>query len=370
MSKKLKVCHVLFSGLGGHGNVFFSMVDADKEKHCDYSAVFMGVEPVKEEYVQKCNAKGIPFEAVQKKPGFDTKAFWAVYRSIKKMRPDILFLHTPTNILPAILYRFRGGFRAKIMVRETQPPHLKTFREWVGLYLSFFFAKRIFYLTQEFYTAVKKRAGIFFPKRKSRVIPNGIDLSVFTPGNEIGFDAATVVLGMQGRLYKTKDHSTLLKSFSLLRDKPYYPKLRLHIAGDGAMREELETLAKELAIDDKVRFLGMLKEKELAAFLRSLGIYIHASLGETMSTAIMQVMACRLPVIASDIFGINGMVINRENGILVPPKDPAAMANAIDELYTNAGLCRQLALTGYHYAVEKFSNERMWADYKKEFDNC
>lgn len=362
--------HVLFSGLGGHGNVFFSMVDADKERHCEYSAVFMGIEPVREEFVQKCNEKGIPFHAVQKKQGLDRKAFWGVFRSIKELRPDIIFLHTPTNILPAILYRFRSGFRAKIMVRETQPPHLKTKREWLELYLSLFFAKRIFYLTQEFYDAVKKKTGLFFGKRKSKLVPNGIDLSFFHPGAETDFGKSPLLLGMQGRLYRTKDHLTLLEAFALLKDRSYYEKLELHIAGDGFMRAQLEARTKELGIDGKVNFLGMIEEKQLPAFLQSLGIYIHASLGETMSTAIMQVMGCGLPVIASDIFGIRGMVNDGENGLLVLPKDPGAIANAVDRLYIDGALRKRLAKAGYAYANKYFSNERMWADYKKEFDNC
>ncbi|MBK8495622.1 MAG: glycosyltransferase family 4 protein [Chitinophagaceae bacterium] len=54
------------------------------------------------------------------------------------------------------------------------------------------------------------------------------------------------------------------------------------------------------------------------AFLQSLDIYVHASLGETMSTAIMQAMACKLPIVASDVNGINNMIIHGKTGILVP----------------------------------------------------
>jgi glycosyltransferase involved in cell wall biosynthesis len=370
MKKKgKKVLHILYSGLGGHGNVFMSMVDADKEKAFRYAAVFMGIEPVKEEYMQKCNERDIPFSAVRKKPGFDTKAFFGVYKAIRKHRPDIVFLHTPTNILPAILYRFSRLLRVGIFVRETQPNHLKTTKEWVGLYIAMLSAKRIFFLSEQFRDDVKKKLGIFFRNRKSRVIPNGIDLDIFQPVQQTGIPNGSLMMGMQGRLYKTKDHITLLKALAQLKDKPYYPGMMLRLAGDGVMRPELEQLASDLGISDKVQFLGMLKELELSIFLRSLNIYIHASLGETMSTALMQVMACRLPIIASDVKGINNMVTHGKNGLLVPKQDPQALALAIDELYCDTELQKKLAGNGYAYGQQHFSNMRMWADYKEEFDN-
>lgn len=368
MQPKPRILHVMYSGLGGHGNVFFSMVDADEENYGDYHAVFMGIEPVKEEYIQKCKERNIPYSGVQKKPGIDIKALYKVYKALKAHRPDILFLHTPTNIIPAIFYRLSTLFRVKIFVRETQPNHLKTRKEWIGLYVAMLFVNRMFFLSEQFRDDVKKRLGFFFREKKSRVIPNGIDLRVFHPVTEVDFDSKTILLGMQGRLYKTKDHLSLLKAFALLKDKPYYHKLQLHLAGDGMMRAELEQLSATLDISDKVKFLGMLKEQELSGFLQTLAIYIHASGGETMSTALMQVMACRLPIIASDVKGINNMVTDRFNGLLVPVQNPGELANAVDELYQNGELRRLLAQQGFNYAQQHFSNQRMWKQYKTEFE--
>ncbi len=370
MTSKKRILHVLYSGLGGHGNVFFSLVDADKENEFEYSAVFMGIEPVKEEYIQKCIEKNIPFHGVQKKIGLDLKAFYKVYKYIKKEKPDIVFLHTPLNILPAFFYKMGNLFHSKIFVRETQPNHLKTFQEWVWLYVAFFLSNKILFLSEQFKEDVKNRLGIFFRKKKSKVIPNGIDLNTFKHGPQTDFNSETVLLGMQGRLYKTKDHLTLIKAFAKLKDKPYFHKLQLHIAGDGTMRNELELLVKEVEVTEKVKFLGMLKEKELLIFLQSLGIYIHASGGETMSTAIMQVMACRLPIIASDVKGINNMVIHHQNGLLVPVHDAEAMLSAIDTMYNDEALRMRLAENGFRFAVDNFSNEKMWASYRNEFNNC
>lgn len=368
--KRRKIVHILYSGLGGHGNVFFSMVDADKEKAYEYAAIFMGIEEVREEYIQRCTERSITYHAIKKNIGFDTGALRKVYRYLRKAKPDIVFLHTPITILPVIFYRWSRFFRAKIIVRETQPNHLKTRFEKMAYRLAVIFAQRIIFLTEQFRNDQRKRTPFFFSKRKSRVIPNGIDLSIFRPGPTVSFEKQPLLIGMQGRLSGTKDHLSLIRAFALLKDKPYFQTLMLYIAGDGSMREELESETRKLELSQKIKFLGMLKEQDLAAFLQSLGLYIHASQGETMSTAIMQVMASRLPVIASDVFGINNMIQHGQNGWLVPVKDPQAIANAVDELYHNNELRNQLAETGYQYASEYFSNAQMWKAYKKEFEYC
>jgi glycosyltransferase involved in cell wall biosynthesis len=113
----------------------------------------------------------------------------------------------------------------------------------------------------------------------------------------------------------------------------------------------------------------MLEEKELVTFLHNVDIYIHASLGETMSTAIMQAMACGKPIIASDVMGISNMIENNVTGILVPPKNVTAMAEALLHLINNAELAKQLAANAFNFAATNYSNKKMLANYKVIFTN-
>ncbi len=82
--KTMKILHILYSGLGGHGNVFFSMVDADKEKAFKYEVLFFGVEEVRAGYIENAEAKNIPWYFVKKKPGFDIALYddYAKYAAI------------------------------------------------------------------------------------------------------------------------------------------------------------------------------------------------------------------------------------------------------------------------------------------------
>ena len=105
----------------------------------------------------------------------------------------------------------------------------------------------------------------------------------------------------------------------------------MKIAGDGDFKEELVEYTEQLGLTNDVEFTGMIPEKALVNFLQSLDIYVHASLGETMSTAIMQAMACKLPIVASDVNRINNMITNNITGILVPSQREYELAKAIQE---------------------------------------
>lgn len=360
----MKILHVLYSGLGGHGNVFFSMVDADEEKTFDYEVLFYGIEDVKEEYIQKCTARNIKWDFAKKKPGIDFGFYKKIFTSIRSSKPDIIFLHGSSYIFPAKLNVLLSKKKCKIVVRETQANHLKTVMQKVWLFWSLFLATKIVCLTEEYRQQIKQKLRFVFRAYKVVVIPNGIDLTVYKPG--IHDNNSLFVIGMQSRLVSIKDHVTLLKAMARLKEEhnPIYKNIELRIAGDGEFKQTLVTAAKEQGIEHKVKFTGMLIEDELVHFLQSLHIYVHASLGETMSTAIMQAMACRLPVIASDVNGINNMINDNVTGILVPPKDDKALADAMLRCIENEQLRIRLANEALTFAINNYSNKKMLDRYK------
>ena len=363
----MKVLHILYSGLGGHGNVFYSMVDADIDRDFEYEALFFGVEDVRRNYIQKATDKKINWHFVKKKPGIDLSAYRKITAIIKKAAPDIIFIHTSAYIFPAKWAAVFSRKKMRVIVRETQPNHLKTKFEWVGLGASLLLADKVVFLSTEYRNDVRQKMKLLFSKKRTAVIPNGIDLSLFRPF-ETNKEDELVNIGMQSRLSATKDHATLLEAFAmLLADNKTGKKLRLNIAGDGDCRKALEQQAERLKLTDHVFFSGLLEEKDLPGFINNQDIYVHASLGETMSTAIMQVMACRLPVIASNVDGINNMVQDGINGLLVNPRQPQELANAMANLLADADLRNTLAANAYANAHEKFSNKKMFEAYKAVF---
>ncbi|HQW83822.1 MAG TPA: glycosyltransferase family 4 protein, partial [Ferruginibacter sp.] len=292
----MKVLHILYSGLGGHGNVFFSMLDADEANEFDFVPVFFGVEEVREEYIKKAEANNLKWFFVKKKPGIDLEAYNELTSIIKAQLPDIIFLHSSAYIFPARKAVKQSAKKIKIIVRETQANHLKTKQEWLGLCIALLKADKVVFLSKEYRDAVRKKLYFIFRNKKTVVIPNGINLQLFSPSPA---HDNVIRIGMQSRLTASKDHETLIKAFAeCITVNKTGKKIELHIAGDGEMKQDLQQLAILLGIQNNVVFTGLLPVNELPAFINSLTIYVHATLGETMSTAIMQVMACRVPVIA------------------------------------------------------------------------
>lgn len=362
----MKILHILYSGLGGHGNVFFSITDADIEKQHQYEAIFFGNEDVREGYVKKANQRNIPWYFVKKKPGFDFKAYGEIEKIIRQSLPDVIFIHTSAYIFPVKKAVMGLSKKIKIIVRETQPNHLKTKLEWVGLCVSLVAATKVVFLSTEYRDYIKKKLPVLFSDKRTAVIPNGIDLQLYKPAVKTAMPF--IKIGMQSRLSETKDHQTLIAAFALLLKSPAQTKpVKLYIAGDGGCMEALQKQVSALELNDAVEFTGMLEETALPAFITSLDIYVHATLGETMSTAIMQVMACKVPVIASDVLGVNNMVKHNKYGLLVPAKNAEKLCEAISDLIINQDKARKLADDAYAFAVENYSNKKMLNSYNQIF---
>ncbi len=363
----MKILHVLYSGLGGHGNVFFSLVHADKSGEFIHEALFVGVEEMREEYKERCTKENISFTYIKKQPGFDLTFYKKIIKAIKSAEPAVIFLHGSSQVVWAkIAIAFKKP-SCHIIVRETQANHLKTKQDWFWLTAALVLAKKIVFLTPEYHIEIKKKLSWFYSKKKVAVIANGLDLDEYKPKYKASENM--VVIGMQSRIVKIKDHITLLHAFAnLLKNTTLKgEKLFLKIAGDGDCRVGLEQLSKTLGIDQQVEFTGMLTEQQLIEFLSGLDIYVHASFGETMSTAIMQAMACGKPIVASDVAGINNMIQDNINGLLSPLKDEIKLASILELLINDSSLQEKLGTNALSYARHNFSNQVMFENYRKAF---
>ena len=362
----MKILHIAFSGLGGHGNVFFSMADADVEKQHQFEIIFFGIEEVREGYITKAQQRNIPWYFVKKKAGFDFKAYGQIEKIIRQSLPDVVFLHSSAYIFPVKKSLLFINKKVKIVVRETQPNHLKTKLEWLGLTVSLIVATKVVFLSTEYRDYIKKRLSLFFSDKRTAVIPNGVDLDLYKPAQKP--DQSFIKIGMQSRLSETKDHVTLIDAFALLLKSGSITKqVRLIIAGDGVCKPGLEKQVHQLGISHAVEFTGMLEEAALPAFINSLDIYVHATLGETMSTAIMQVMGCSLPIIASDVLGVNNMIKHNENGLLVPAKNADLLCAAILQLIKDPELSAELAANAFTFATNNYCNKKMLQRYNEIF---
>lgn len=172
-----------------------------------------------------------------------------------------------------------------------------------------------------------------------------------------GLDESAIVFGNVGRLHVQKGQRYLLEAFRAVRDsRPY---ARLWIIGEGELRDKLEKLAQEFGIYNAVQFLGA--RTDVHELLSAIDVFILSSLWEGQPLSIMEAGAAGKPVIATDIDGVADILINGKNALLVPAKDPNALASAMTSMTNDAGLRNHLSASlkgtiSDDYTVENMVN--------------
>lgn len=196
-----------------------------------------------------------------------------------------------------------------------------------------------------------------FPMERMTSIRTGIDLERFRPLDKaamrrrLGVPDRTI-LGIVATLRDWKGHDHLLEAMQAL--KPRFPDLMLIVVGDGPRRAHLERRTDELALRDVVRFVG--NQDNVEEWLATFDLFALPSYGEEgVPQAIMQAMACGIPVVSTPIGAIPEAVKANETGLLVPPRDPSALSGAISALIGDSGLRQRLAQASTRFAQANFA---------------
>ena len=186
------------------------------------------------------------------------------------------------------------------------------------------------------------------------VVRCGVELDRF-PFAERDGDSILCV----ARLFATKGHADLLHAFAgIARERP---GATLELVGDGPERERLATLARELGIEEQVRFHGALTADDVPPLLARAGLFALASVPDEagamdgIPVALMEAMAAGVPVVATELSGIPELVVDGETGLLVPPGRPDALEAAMRRLLDDAELRSQLARRAREHVAERFS---------------
>jgi glycosyltransferase involved in cell wall biosynthesis len=187
-------------------------------------------------------------------------------------------------------------------------------------------------------------------------IYNGLDVNRFRSRQDTvppRFTVTTV-----GNIRHVKGHDVLIQAAALVLAQ--YPEASFSIAGDvlePACFDELQRLVTQLGIEDSFRFIGGVRD--VAQHLAAADVFVLPSRSEGFSNAILEAMACALPVIATDVGGNAEAVLNAVTGYIVPPEDPAALARCMLQLAGDRALLGRMGAAGRGLAEKKFSTEAM-----------
>jgi len=197
------------------------------------------------------------------------------------------------------------------------------------------------------------------------VIPNGINVKDFNAPyskeecrKKLGLEVNGYVILFVGNLTPYKGPEILVRAMpEVMRE---IPSAELVFVGNGSMRKELEELSKRLGIEKHVKFAGFVKESLKPLYYKAADVFCLPSVTTTESFGIvnLEAMACGVPIVASKVGGIPDVVRDGENGLLVPPKNPLALAHAIVRLLEDERLRKRMGEKAKK-EVEKYSWEKI-----------
>jgi glycosyltransferase involved in cell wall biosynthesis len=208
------------------------------------------------------------------------------------------------------------------------------------------------------------------PPDRTVVVELGLDLDELLSlepdarlRRELGFNADALVFTYVGRLVPIKDLPTLLEAFSLLA--PRVPDARLVVVGDGELRDALERRTRSLGLADRVRFAGW--RRDLDAIYAGTDVGVLSSLNEGTPVALIEAMAAAHPVVATAVGGVEDVVVHGRHGLIVPARDAAAMADAMERLARDPDERRRMGQAARRDVAIRFSHTRLAAEINRTY---
>lgn len=291
--------------------------------------------------------------------GPDTAAVRGLARIISAVRPDVVHAHSSKAGAVAriarlahprtpVLYTPHGYAMAGFFERELERTAYREAERGLGLLTS----RVIAVCKAEARLARRVTLG-----RRVRIVHNGIATppdGASDPRVE-AIRARGPVIAAVSLLRPGKGLETLIGGWPRVHER--HPRAQLVIAGDGPLRAELEQRAAAAGAGETVHFLG--EHPDPIAVLRAADGFVLSSWAEAFPYAVLEAMVLGLGIVACDVGGIGEAIEHRITGLLVPARDPAALAHALTELLTDDVLRRRLGTSALDTVTHRFSIEAM-----------
>jgi glycosyltransferase involved in cell wall biosynthesis len=272
---------------------------------------------------------------------------WSV---LKQVKPDVLAFNTPRPILLCGLAAKCAPVRVRIIFRRVNFP----LRRNIITRLKYTWGIDCIVAISESIGSQLKAGGI--PVSRIHTIYEGIDLTPY-PRNRPTISRRPgdpKVVGTVAHLSPEKGLFYLIEAAALIPN--IQAGIRIVIVGDGECRNSLEEQVRRLGLQNRIQFVGF--QNTPAEFLREFDIFVLPSLSEGLSSAILTAMATSLPVVATDVGGIPELIYHGQNGLLVPPGNAAALAEAIMNLVDDDEKAVRMGRKGRELLEERFTLDR------------
>jgi glycosyltransferase involved in cell wall biosynthesis len=315
----------------------------------------------------KAEALGANVVCLDKKPGIQWGLVRQIRSALRQLQPDVIHTHQ----IGPLFYTGLANLGRRSLLVHTE--HGRTDyasrwqRRWLGR-VAGRFVSRFYCLTEDMANWVTGFKIV--PRRRVRVIENGIDTDCYTTPcdtdairKSLGIPAGAPVVGTIGRLNEIKRQDVLLRGFARLRAA--VPDAHLMLVGDGPLRAELEGLTRELGIAERVHFVGY--QERTTPYLQTMTCFALTSRSEGMPQSLLEACVAGVPVIATRVGGIPEVIQHGRTGLLVEPGDEVALASGLGEILGTPEPARARAEAARAEVLARFHISRMANDYHQDF---
>jgi histidinol-phosphate phosphatase family protein len=314
--------------------------------------------------LDRAQAAGVPARAVFMAGDLDPRALFAVRRLLSQHRPHAVFVNLDKE-LRYVCWTTAVGRRPLLFQRRGSDFPLKD-----GRLQRYTYGRVSRLVTNSATLARKHLSPAWLPANAVSVIPNGVDTSRAPGTRDRAALRRTLRLPRQrqiivhvGELEPRKGQATTLRALAEIRrrkggERRGMPTLAL--IGTGGEEPHLRDLCHELGVQDHVMWIGF--RTNVDDYLAAADLLVLPSQNEGVPWTILEAMAAGVPVIASAVSGIPEVIRDGENGLLVPPEDPVALADAVQRVLGDSALATQLGQHGFEAVRTEFDAGSMLDD--------
>ena len=371
------LAHVVFRfGVGGLENGIVNLINHLPRERWRHAIV--SLTDVSPEFAERIVRPDVHYVALGKRPGHLVRDYPRLLRVFKALRPAVV--HTRNlAALEAVVPAWAAGVPVRIHGEhgwDIQDPEGRRHRYRLLRRLYRPFVNHYIALSRHLSEYLEHQVGV--AATSIAQIYNGVDTARFYPAAGAHASIAGCpfhapdhwLIGSVGRLEGIKDPLNLARAFVIaLKARPAAAnRLRLVVMGDGALRQEAESVLADAGVRELAWFAC--ERADVPEFLRGLDCFVLPSLAEGVSNTILEAMATRLPVIATRVGGNAELIESGMTGTLVPSAHPDAIAKAILAYFSDPAAARRHAKAAHHVALTRFSLATMVAAYTSVYERA
>jgi glycosyltransferase involved in cell wall biosynthesis len=348
----------LATGFGGPETRVLSLATALQGRVARCAVAVLEGKPLHE----RLRSLGLPCEPISRRRS-DPRLGIELALAIHRGRYQVMDAHNIQSIFWGHLAAVLAGARGRVTT-----VHSDYRQEYRGLRRAFYpavfsavrpIARHFVHVTDQLQQSAEARGdGV-----RSTLIHNSVPVADSPDAatdvalrSEWRWPASAFIVASVGRLFPVKGHAYLIDAMAELADLAH---VRLLIVGDGPLRGDLEQQVAQARLSERIRFLGF--RHDISRILGAIDCVCLPSLWELLPYAALEAAACARPIVATNVGGVTQLLQHETSGLLVPPRDPHALADAIRMLVEHPDRARRLGRAAYDLVRRSFSTEAMVA---------